>query len=75
VSTARFSNSLAATDYRSTTREEGDSLADDSANSNKKEVAALLDDRFQWVKSSRRIQLMAQIVADLAQFAADNESA
>ncbi len=38
-------------------------------------VAALLDERFQWVEANGRIHTKAQVLDELAQFAADNEGA
>ena len=40
-----------------------------------KAVAALLDDRFEWVEANGKIHTKAQVLEDLAQFAADNEGA
>ncbi len=48
-------------------------LAAALANGDKKAVAALLDERFQWVEANGKIHSKAQVLDDLAQFAADNE--
>src|SRR5215469_429241 len=50
-------------------------LTDALARKDSKAVAALLDDRFQWVEANGRIHTKAQVLDDLAEFAADNEGA
>jgi hypothetical protein len=65
----------AAADDASTFRQADKSLADALAKSDAKAVAALLDDRFQWVEANGKIHTKAQVLEDLAQFAADNEDA
>jgi hypothetical protein len=52
-----------------------DRFTDAMAKGDSKTVAALLDDRFQWVEASGKIHTKAQILEDLASFAADNEGA
>jgi hypothetical protein len=66
---------LLAADDASPFRQADRSLADALAKSDAKAVAALLDDRFQWVEASGKIHTKAQVLEDLAQFAADNEGA
>jgi len=66
---------LAAADETPTFRQADKSLADALAKGDAKAVAALLDDRFQWVEDNGRIHTKAQVLDDLAQFAADNEGA
>jgi hypothetical protein len=51
------------------------SLADALAKGDAKGVAALLDDRFQWVEANGKIHTKAQVLEELAQFAADKEGA
>jgi uncharacterized protein DUF4440 len=69
------SKPLAAADDAPTFRQADRSLADALAKSDGKAVAALLDERFQWVEANGRIHTKAQVLEDLAQFAADNEGA
>ena len=72
----RISNpSLAVADDTPTFRQADKSLADALANGDKKTVAALLDERFQWVEANGRIHTKAQVLDDVTQFAADNEGA
>ncbi len=66
---------LAAADDAPTFRQADRSLTVALASGDKKAVAALLDDRFQWVEANGRIHTKAQVLDDLAQFAADNEGA
>jgi Domain of unknown function (DUF4440) len=66
---------LAAADDAPTFRQADKSLAEALANGDRKVVASLLDDRFQWVEANGRIHTKAQVLDDLAQFAADNEGA
>ncbi|HEV7967531.1 MAG TPA: nuclear transport factor 2 family protein [Candidatus Acidoferrales bacterium] len=73
VSLALLSLPLAAADDTPTFRQADKSLAEAVANGDKKAVNALLDDRFQWVEANGRIHTKAQVLDDLAQFAADNE--
>jgi hypothetical protein len=58
-----------------TFRQADKNLADALASGDKKTVASLLDERFQWVEANGRIHTKAQVLDDLAQFAADNEGA
>jgi hypothetical protein len=69
------SHTLAAADDAPTFREADHSLAEALATGDKKAIAALLDDRFQWVEANGRIHSKAQVLDDLAQFAADNQGA
>src|SRR5580658_294741 len=69
------SRPLAAADDTSAFRQADHSLADALGKSDAKAVAALLDDRFQWVEANGKIHTKAQVLEDLAQFAADNEGA
>ena len=66
---------LAAAEDTSAFRQADKGLADALAKGDAKAVGALLDDRFQWVEANGRIHTKAQILEDLAQFAADNEGA
>jgi len=66
---------LAAADDTSGFRQADRSLTDALAKGDSKTVAALLDDRFQWVEANGKIHTKAQILEDLASFAADNEGA
>jgi hypothetical protein len=68
-------NPLIAADDAPTFRQSDKSLAQALATGDRKAVAALLDDRFQWVEANGRIHTKAQVLDDLAQFAADNEGA
>src|SRR5712664_2727712 len=72
---ALSSRPLAAADDKPTFRQADHSLADALASGDKKGVAALLDERFQWVEANGRIHTKAQVLDDLAQFASDNEGA
>ena len=64
---------LAAADDASAFRQADRSLAEALANGDKRAVAGLLDERFQWVEANGRIHSKAQVLDDLAQFATDNE--
>lgn len=75
MSLALSSPRLFAADDAPTFRQTDKSLADALAKGDAKGVAALLDDRFQWVEANGRIHTKAQVLEDLAQFAADNEGA
>jgi hypothetical protein len=66
---------LAAADDASAFRQADKSLADALAKGDAKAVGALLDERFQWVEANGKIHTKAQVLEDLAQFAADNEGA
>src|SRR5512142_2760424 len=66
---------LAAADDTPKFRQADRSLAEALATGDKKAVAALLDERFQWVEANGKIHTKAQVLDDLAQFAADNEGA
>src|SRR5579872_5448626 len=72
---ALSSRPLAAADETSAFRQADKSLADALGKGDAKAVAALLDDRFQWVEANGKIHTKAQVLEDLAQFAADNEGA
>jgi hypothetical protein len=50
-------------------------LTEALAKGDRKTVAALLDERFQWVEANGRIHTKAQVLDDLSEFAADNEGA
>jgi hypothetical protein len=69
------SRGLAAADDTSAFRQADKSLAEALAKGDAKAAGALLDDRFQWVEANGRIHTKAQVLEDLAQFAADNEGA
>src|SRR5579863_9968097 len=69
------SRRLAAAEDTSAFRQADKSLAEALATGDAKAVAALLDDRFQWVEANGRIHTKAQVFEDLAQFAADNDGA
>jgi hypothetical protein len=69
------SHPLFAADEAPSFRQADKSLADALARKDAKAVAALLDDRFQWVEASGRIHTKTQLLDDLAEFAADNEGA
>lgn len=56
-------------------RQADKNLADALARGDAKGVAALLDDRFQWVEANGKIHTKAQVLEELAPFAADNEGA
>jgi Domain of unknown function (DUF4440) len=58
-----------------TFRQADKSLADALTGGDKKAVASLLDERFQWIEANGRIHTKAQVLDDLVQFAADNEGA
>jgi hypothetical protein len=58
-----------------TFRQADKSLSDALATGDKKTVSSFLDERFQWVEANGRIHTKAQVLDDLAQFAADNEGA
>jgi Domain of unknown function (DUF4440) len=66
---------LAAADDTPSFHQADQSLTQALASGDKKTVAALLDDRFQWVEANGKIHTKAQVLEDLAQFAADNEGA
>ncbi len=66
---------IAAADDAPAFRQANRSLAEALAKGDKTAVAALLDERFQWVEANGRIHTKAQVLDDLAQFAADNEGA
>jgi hypothetical protein len=66
---------LRAADDAPTFRQADKSLNEALASGDRKTVAALLDDRFQWVEANGRIHTKAQVLDDLAQFSADNEGA
>jgi hypothetical protein len=72
---ALSTSSLPAADDAPTFRQADRSLTEALANGDKKVVTALLDERFQWVEANGRIHTKAQVLDDLAQFAADNEGA
>ncbi len=66
---------IAAADDAPVFRQANRNLAEALAKGDKTAVAALLDERFQWVEANGRIHTKAQVLDDLAQFAADNEGA
>jgi len=66
---------LMAADDTLTFRQADHNLTDALAKADKNAVAALLDDRFQWVEANGRMHSKAQVLDDLAQFAADNDGA
>jgi hypothetical protein len=66
---------LRAADDAPTFRQADKSLNEALASGDRKTVAALLDDRFQWVEANGRIHTKAQVLDDLSQFSADNEGA
>src|ERR1700676_5300394 len=72
---ARSVNTLIAADDTPPFRPADKSLAQALAAGDRKMVADLLDDRFQWVEANGRSHTKAQVLDDLAQFAADNEGA
>jgi hypothetical protein len=72
---APSSKPLAAADDASAFRQADKGLAEALAKGDAKAVGALLDERFQWVEANGRIHTKAQVLEDLAQFAADNEGA
>ncbi len=65
----------AAADDAPAFRQASRNLADALAKGDKIAVAALLDERFQWVEANGRIHTKAQVLDDLTQFAADNQGA
>jgi len=69
------SRPLTAADNTPAFRQADHSLAEALTSGDKKAAATLLDDRFQWVEANGRIHTKAQVLDDLAQFAADNEGA
>ncbi len=75
ASLALLSLPLAAADDAPTFRQADKSLADALSKGDAKTVATLLDDRFQWVEANGKIHTKAQVLEDLAQFAADNDGA
>ncbi len=70
---ALSSRPITAADDAPAFRQASRNLADALAKGDKIAVAALLDERFQWVEANGRIRTKAQVLDDLAQFAADNE--
>ncbi len=72
---ALSSGPLAAADDSGAFRQADRTLTDALAKGDKTAVAALLDDRFQWVEANGRMHTKTQVLDDLAQFAADNEGA
>ncbi len=56
-------------------RQADHALTDALAKGDKKAVASLLDDRFQWVESNGKVHTKAQILEDVAPMAANNEGA
>jgi len=69
------SRPLTAADNTPAFRQADHSLTEALTSGDKKAAATLLDDRFQWVEANGRIHTKAQVLDDLAQFAADNEGA
>jgi hypothetical protein len=66
---------LTAADDATPFRQADRNLADALAKGDAKAVGALLDDRFQWVEANGKMHTKAQVLEDLAQFAADNDGA
>jgi hypothetical protein len=66
---------IAAADVSPTFRQADHNLTEALANGDKKTVATLLDDRFQWIEANGKTHTKEQVLDDLAQFAADNEGA
>lgn len=66
---------LAAADDATGFRQADRSLADALAKGDAKAVGALLDDRFEWVEANGKTHSKAQVLEELAQFAADNDGA
>ncbi|HWX38210.1 MAG TPA: nuclear transport factor 2 family protein, partial [Candidatus Sulfotelmatobacter sp.] len=66
---------LSAADETPTFRQADKNLADSLARKDAKAVAVLLDERFQWVEANGRIHTKAEVLDDLAEFAADHEGA
>jgi len=56
-------------------RQAAHSLSDALTEGDKNAVAVLLDDRFVWVEANGKLHTKAQVLDDVAQFAADNEGA
>ena len=75
ASLALANSPLAAAGDPPTFRQADHALSDALASSDRTAVASLLDDRFHWVEASGRIHTKAQVLDDLAQFAAGNEGA
>jgi uncharacterized protein DUF4440 len=75
VSIAAPNSPLRAADDAPTFRQADKSLNEALTSGDRKTVATLLDDRFQWVEADGRIHTKAQVLDDLAQFSADNEGA
>ena len=63
----------AAADDAATFRQADRNLADALTKGDAKAVSALLDERFQWVEANGKMHTKAQVLEDLAQFAADND--
>lgn len=66
---------LNAADDSTLFRQADHNLTDALSKGDAKAVAALLDDRFVWVEANGKLHTKAQVLEDLAQFAADNEGA
>jgi hypothetical protein len=66
---------LTAADDATPFRQADHNLADALAKGDAKAVGALLDDRFQWVEANGKMHTKAQVLEDLAQFAADYDGA
>jgi hypothetical protein len=75
ISIATPKTPLRAADDAPTFRQADKSLNEALASGDRKMVATLLDDRFQWVEANGRIHTKAQVLDDLSQFSADNEGA
>jgi len=71
----RQNEPVAAAEDTSAFRQADHRLTELLASGDKKAVADLLDDRFQWVEANGRIHTKAQLLDDLGQFAAANEGA
>jgi Domain of unknown function (DUF4440) len=72
---AQFTVPMAAADDVPIFRQADRGLSDALAKGDKNAVAGLLDDRFVWVEANGKLHTKAQVLDDLAQFAADNEGA
>jgi Domain of unknown function (DUF4440) len=72
---AQLTVPMAAADDVPIFRQADRSLSDALAKGDKNAVAGLLDDRFVWVEANGKLHTKAQVLDDLAQFAADNEGA
>ncbi len=72
---ALTSRPVAAAGDSTAFRQADKALSEALSKGDAKQVGDLLDDRFQWVEANGKIHTKAQVLDDLAQFAADNEGA